>query len=88
MTIDVSHQKNPAIGWDVNTVVTADKREKIAHVVIRVNGIPECNEDVSPAASSWKKNLVQQGSYPGANKVVVTATNEKGEDTDANDEWS
>jgi hypothetical protein len=37
--------------------------------------------------SSWQKQLTQQGQFPGDNKVQLIVTNDKGEDSTAEDEW-
>jgi len=88
MTIDIIHAKNPAVGWDVTTTITTAKSEKLTHVFIQVNGSPDYDKDVTRPANSWKNTLTQKGQYPGDNKVVVTATNNKADETVAIDEWS
>jgi len=88
MTIDIIHAKNAAVGWDVTTTITTAKSEKLTHVLIQVNGSPDYDKDVTPPANSWKNTLTQKGQYPGDNKVVVTATNNKADETVAIDEWS
>jgi hypothetical protein len=88
MTIDIVHAKNPAVGWDIATTITVAKGEKLTHVLIQVNGSPDYDKDITPPANSWKNTLTQKGQYPGDNKVVVTATNNKADDTVAIDEWS
>jgi hypothetical protein len=89
MTIDIAHAKNPAAGWDITTsIATTAKAEKIAHVRIEINGFPEYDKDIDPRADFWKNTLIQQGVFPGDNRVVVTVTNNKSEDTVAISEWS
>ncbi len=88
MTINLTHQRNPLIAWDINVSVTADKGEKITHVLVQVAGIRVWDESVIPPAGSWQRKLTQKGNYPGDNKVVVTATNDQGDDASAVDEWS
>jgi len=88
MTIDIVHAKNPAVGWDIITTITTAKSEKLTHVLIQVNGSPDYDKDIAPPANSWKNTLTQKGQYPGDNKVVVTAINNKADDTVAIDEWS
>jgi hypothetical protein len=82
-----SRQK-PVVGWDIDTTVKAEANELIAHVRIVVNGFPECNETVDPRARKWHKQLRQQGQYPGDNKVVVTVSDDHGQDTSNVDQWS
>jgi hypothetical protein len=89
MTIDIAHIKNPAAGWDITTsIATTAKADKVTHVRIQINGFPEYDKDIDPPADFWNNTLIQKGVYPGENRVVVTATNNKGEDTVAINEWS
>jgi hypothetical protein len=88
MIVDIAHAKNPAAGWDVDVTVTAEGKETVAHVRIDINGFTKCDEEVSPAARRWHRQLPQQGEYPGDNSVVATATDGDGEDTTSVDEWS
>ncbi len=88
MDIQITHAKNPLAGWDIDVTVAAEGKELIARVRIEVNGFPECDEVATPNARKWHKQLTQQGEYPGDNKVVVTVTDDQGQDTSAVDEWS
>ena len=88
MTVDTAIAKNPAAGWDITTAILADKNEKLAHVQIRINDFPEYDKNIDPKADSWKNTLVQQGNYPGENRVVVTATSDDGKDHVHIQEWS
>lgn len=88
MTTDTAVAKNPAAGWDITTTILADKNEKLAHVQIRINDFPEYDKNIDPQANSWKNTLVQQGNWPGENRVVVTATNDAGKDYVHIQEWS
>jgi hypothetical protein len=88
MTIDITHTKDPLAGWDVDVTVAAEGKETIARVQIEINGFSKCDEQVSPPARKWHRQMTQQGQYPGENRVVVTATDSNGEDTSAVDEWS
>jgi hypothetical protein len=88
MDIDIGHERNPLMGWDVTVVVNADKSEKITFVRIDVNGFPEVKESVDPPVNRWRKSLTQQGNFPGDNKVLVVATNGNGEQSSAEDQWS
>jgi len=88
MTATSTHKKNPAIGWDISASAKADKGEKIARVQILVNDSPEYDKTFASPISSWQEQLNQQGQYPGDNTVRVIVTSDKGEDTEAEDEWS
>jgi hypothetical protein len=83
----LTHQKNPAVGWDITATAQADKGEKIARAQIIVDDFPEYDETFDTALSSWQKQLTQQGQFPGDNKVQLIITDDKGEDTSAEDEW-
>ena len=87
MTTTLSHQKNPAVGWDISASAKADKGEKIARAQIIVDDFPEYDKTFDPPLSSWQQQLTQQGQYPGDNKVRLIVTNDKDEDTEADDSW-
>jgi hypothetical protein len=55
MTINLSHQRNPLIAWDINVSVTAGKREKIANVLVEVGGIRVLDENVIPHLALGKR---------------------------------
>lgn len=86
MKVDLSHLKNPAIGWDVVVKATADAGEKIASATVAVNGATVADESLD-GMSSWTRTLRQQGFFPGRNTVKAEITNDKGEDTSAEDSW-
>ena len=89
MTIDIAPTKNPAAGWDITTsIATTAQAEKVTRVRIQINDFPEYDKAIDPPADFWKNTLIQQGVYPGNNRVVVTATNNQGNDTVAINEWS
>jgi hypothetical protein len=88
MDVNVSHQKNPAMGWDVSIVAKACAPEGISRVEVLVNGSSRSSENFNPPASHWQKVLTQQGQYPGDNKVEACVTDSKGNQTTAYDEWS
>jgi hypothetical protein len=88
MTPTLSHQKNPAIGWDITASAKVDKDEKIARAQILVNDSSEYDETFDSPLSSWQKQLHQQGQYPGDNTVRLIITSDSGDDTDAEDSWS
>jgi len=87
MNIDLCHVRNPLIGWDIQVTVKADVGEKIASARIDVNGFPEFDQQLPTPLNAWHKTLVQQGTYPGENKVLVTITNDQGEQTTDEDDW-
>ena len=87
MKLTLSHQKNPAVGWDVSASAAADKNEKIVRAQIIVDDFPEYDETFASPLSNWQKQLTQQGQFPGDNKVQLIVTNDKGEDTESEDEW-
>lgn len=86
MRVDLSHLKNPAIGWDVVVKAAADGGEKISSVTVVVNGGTIAQESPN-GVSSWNRTFRQQGYYPGKNTVKVEITNDKGEDTLGEDTW-
>ena len=88
MTLTLSHQKNPAIGWDISASAKVDKDEKIARAQILVNESSEHDKSFDPPLSSWQQQLHQQGQYPGENTVRLIITSDKGDDTEAEDSWS
>jgi hypothetical protein len=88
MTAGSTHQRNPAVGWDITASAKTEGSEKIARVRILVNGSSEYDKTFDPPISNWQTQLVQQGQYPGGNTVRVIATNDKGEDAESDDSWS
>ena len=88
MTIDISHVKNPALGWDITADIKADSTEKISQVCIVVNGFSKCEETLASPAQFWKKTIIQQGVFPGDNSVTVSATDGDGQQISAVDEWT
>lgn len=87
MNIDLAHARNPLMGWDIEVTVKADSGEKITSARIDINGFSQFDEQLSTPLNIWHKTLVQQGTYPGDNKVLVTITNDKGEQTTDEDDW-
>lgn len=87
MNVDISYARNAVLGWDIATNAKADGDENIAYVEIRVNGFPECQEQVNPVAKQWQKQIYQQGNYPGDNRVQVTVQDDKGQSTNWVQEW-
>lgn len=86
MKVDLSHVKNPTIGWDVVVKATADAGEKLAWAAVTVNGATVADESLD-GLSSWTRTLRQQGFFPGRNTVKAEITNDKGEGTAAEDSW-
>ena len=87
MKLTLSHQKNPAVGWDVSASATAERNEKIVWAQIIVDDFPEYDETFDSPLSNWQKQLTQQGQFPGDNKVQLIVMNDKGEDAKSEDEW-
>jgi hypothetical protein len=87
MDIELSHLRNPLLGWDIQVTAKADDGETITAARIDINGFPEFDQQISPPLNKWQKSLTQQGQYPGENKVLVTITNDKSERTIDEDEW-
>lgn len=87
MKLTLSHQKNPAVGWDITASATAEKEEKIVRAQIIVDDFPEYDESFDPPLTNFQKQLGQQGQFPGDNKVRLIITDDKGQDTVAEDEW-
>ncbi len=88
MTVGSTHQRNPAVGWDISASAKADSGEKIARAQILVNGASEYDKTFDPPISNWQRQLTQQGQYPGDNTVQVIVTSDKGENTESDDSWS
>jgi hypothetical protein len=83
----LSHQRNPALGWDITALATAERDEKIVRAQIIVDDFPEYDESFDTPLNTWQKQLTQQGQFPGDNKVQLIITDDKGQDTAAEDEW-
>jgi hypothetical protein len=88
MTVGSTHQRNPAVGWDISASAKADSGEKISRVQVLVNGSREYDKMLDLPISNWQRQLTQQGQYPGDNTVQVIATSDKGEDTESDDSWT
>jgi hypothetical protein len=88
MNLNLTHKKNPAIGWDISASATAEKGEKISRAQISVNGSSKYDKNFNPAISQWKQELNQQGVYPGDNSSQLKVTNDKGDESEADDAWS
>lgn len=88
MNASSTHQKNPAVGWDISASAKADTGEKITRAQIVVNGSSQYDKTFASPVSSWQEQLTQQGQYPGDNTVDVIVTNDKQQDTESEDSWS
>lgn len=88
MNLTLTHQKNPAIGWDITASAKVEKTEKIARSQIEVNGSTVYDKSFDPPLSSWQQQLHQQGEYPGDNTVELIVTSDAGDDSDAEDSWN
>jgi hypothetical protein len=86
LKVELSHVKNPAIGWDVGVKAAADQGEKVASARVIVNGRTIAQEFFN-GVSVWNRTFTQQGNYPGQNTVRAEITNDKGEDTFSEDTW-
>ncbi|HEY6769716.1 MAG TPA: hypothetical protein VI386_33660 [Candidatus Sulfotelmatobacter sp.] len=84
----LSHQKNPAEGWDISASAKPDKGEKMSRAQIIVNGSSQYDKSFNPPLSSWQERLNQQGQFAGNNTVRLIITNDKSEEFEALDSWS
>ncbi len=87
MILKLSHQKNPAVGWDITASALADKDERIIRAHIVVDDVSQYDESFDAPLSDWQKQLTQQGYFPGENKVRLIVANDKGEEAESEDEW-
>lgn len=87
MKTTLSHQKNPAVAWDISASATAEKGEKIVRAQIIVDDFPEYDTTFDQPLSSWQQQLTQQGQYPGDNRVRLIITDQNDQDTEADDSW-
>ena len=88
MQINITHSKNPLIGWDIDIKLQADAGQQIADVDIKINEMPEEPESLEDNLTSWEAHLPQKRIYPGANRVVVTVTDQNGDTSRAEQRWS
>jgi hypothetical protein len=88
MKINISHARNPVLGWDIDVSAEAEARENISQVEVRVNDILEVQDLPGDALNSWDQQLTQKGVFPGNNKVEVTVTDQDGNETSAEQKWS
>jgi hypothetical protein len=76
------------MGWDISAAAKADAGEKIARAQIIINGQVAYDNSFVLPIGSWQVQLSQKGQYPGENTVRVITSNDKGENTEADDSWS
>ena len=88
MQIDITYLKNPALGWDVTATATGEHQEQVQHIRATINSSPMCDENSDPPVNKWRRLFTQKGVYPGDNKVVVTVTDDRGNDSAAMEQWS
>lgn len=88
MRVTCSHNKNPALGWDISASAEAEKGEKIARAQIVVDDLPAYDKSFDPPINSWQQQLTQQGQFPGDNTVRLVVTSDGGDDTESRDSWS
>jgi hypothetical protein len=88
MKIKIAHIRNNAMGWNINVNVEAGDQQQISQVTVKVNGVPVVEEGPGEDLDSWEKQLLQQGVYPGDNKVEVLVTDQRGKESRAKQEWS
>jgi hypothetical protein len=88
MQINISHARNPLIGWDIGVKVQADAGQQISDVEIRINQMHETIAPFNDGLSSWETQLTSKGVYPGTNRVEVTVTDQNANQTSAEQSWS
>ncbi len=88
MNIVITHARNPLMNWDVTVTIQAEGKERISSVDAEIKNSPMPVESVNPPVKTWTKTYSRVGQYPGDNKVLVTAADQDGNTTDAEDQWS
>jgi hypothetical protein len=88
MDISSTHEKDPAVAWDISASAKAASGEKIARAQIIVNGSSQSDQSFDPPIAAWQQQLEQQGQYPGNNTVRVIITDDKGQDSESDDSWN
>ena len=88
MQINISHARNPLIGWDVDVKVTADAGQQISDIEIRINQMEEQIAPLHDGLTSWETQLTSKGVYPGTNRVEVTVTDQNANASSAEQSWS
>ncbi len=88
MKISISHARNPLLGWDIDVGVQAETGQKIGEVQVRINDVTEAQDQPGDGLDSWEQMFRQKGIYPGSNKVEVSASDQNGNETRAEQKWS
>jgi hypothetical protein len=86
MPIDITHARNPVIGWDITVKATAKDQQKFSFATVTVNGFPVFDDPLDNL-SAWNMSFTQQGEFPGDNTVKVDITNDAGDVESAEDSW-
>ena len=87
MQIEITYARNSVVDWDVLVVATGDHQEQVAPIRATVNASTLCDENSDPFVNKWRRLFTQKGVYPGDNKVVVTITDDRGNETAAMEQW-
>ena len=88
MQINISHARNPLIGWDIDVKVQADAGQQISDIEIRINQMQEPIGPLNDGLTSWETQLTSKGVYPGMNRVDVTVTDQNANASSAEQSWS
>ncbi len=88
MQIAISGGRDVMNQW-VSVTVTAGQGESISHVTTNLNEFPIGDDALSPAEESYDRTWHQVGTgVPGnTNKVVVTASDQNGNQKSASKTW-
>ena len=87
MNIEITHNQDPLMGWDVSVKVAAEGTEKIAGVAVYVNMIRVVSVDFDPALSVYTKEMERVGQFPGENVVQVVVRDQNNVETSGEDSW-
>ena len=88
MKITIAHSQSLGAGWDVDVDVEAADGQQISRVQIKVNDFRVVDDTPGDDTESWQRHLVQQGVFPGDNKVEVLANDQDGKESRATQQWS
>ena len=88
MNLTLTHQKKPALGWDISASAAGEKDEKISRAEILVNNASKYDKKFNPPLAQWQQQLDQQGQYPGDNTSELRLTSNRNTVSVANDGWS
>ena len=87
MNISSTHQRDALGGWDISVNIGGSATEITASVRVELNDFSLYEQRLDPPTNQWIKEFVQKGSYPGLNRLVVTATDADGKDYVYTEEW-